>query len=146
MSNPLPVVNNKEVNADNESRSTLNICTTNIVSSEGIPKSEEVLLCGPSSIIEGFINEQPAKLLVDTGASITIVNELFQRKNMPNIPLRPGHVNATSVTGDPVHFKGIFSASLRIGCRKMWPLAPNLCFFYFTLLVIELHLLLIEWI
>ena len=31
-------------------------------------------------------------------------------------------------------------------CRKMWPLAPNLCFFYFTLLVIELHLLLIEWI
>jgi len=73
------------------------------------------LLFGPLSIIEGFISERPAKFLVDTAASMTIVNESFQCKNMPNIPLHPGQVNTTSVTGDPMHFTGIFSASLRIG-------------------------------
>ena len=83
--------------------------------SESICSTQEMLLCGPSSIVEGFVNEHPAKILVDTGSSMTIVNETFQRTNMPNIPLRPGKVNATSVTGDPVHFKGIFSASLKIG-------------------------------
>ena len=46
---------------------------------------------------------------------MTVVNESFQCKNMPNIPLRPGQVNTTSVTGDPIHFTGIFSASLSIG-------------------------------
>ena len=83
--------------------------------SESICSTQEILLCGPSSIVEGFVNEHPAKILVDTGSSMTIVNETFQRTNMPNIPLRPGKVNATSVTGDPVNFKGIFSASLKIG-------------------------------
>ena len=83
--------------------------------SESICSTQEILLCGPSSIVEGFVNEHPAKILVDTGSSMTIVSETFQRTNMPNIPLRPGKVNATSVTGDPVHFKGIFSASLKIG-------------------------------
>ena len=83
--------------------------------SESICSTQEILLCGPSSIVEGFVNEHPAKILVDTGSSMTIVNETFQRTNIPNIPLRPGKVNAKSVTGDPVHFKGIFSASLKIG-------------------------------
>ena len=46
---------------------------------------------------------------------MTIVNETFQCTNMPIIPLHPGKVNAISVTGDPVRFKGIFSASLKIG-------------------------------
>ena len=78
-------------------------------------RSQDILVCGPASILEGRINEQPAKLLVDTGASMTIVNESFQREHMPNIPLRPGSMNATSVTGEPVNFLGIFSASLRIG-------------------------------
>jgi len=59
--------------------------------------------------------EHPAKLLVDTGSTMTIVNETFQRTNMPNIPLRHGKVNATLVTGDTVHLKGIFSESLKIG-------------------------------
>ena len=77
--------------------------------------SEEILLCGPSSIVKGFINEKPANMLIDTGASMSIVNETFQQTHFPSVLLRPGDVNATSVTGDPVTFKGVFSASLRIG-------------------------------
>ena len=61
--------------------------------------SEEILLCGPSSIAKGFINDKPASILVDTGASMSIVNETFQRTHFPNVLLRPGDVNATSVTG-----------------------------------------------
>ena len=53
--------------------------------------------------------------MIDTGASMSIVNETFQQTHLSNIVLRPGDVNATSVTGDPVNFKRIFSASLRIG-------------------------------
>ena len=34
---------------------------------------------------------------------------------MPYVPLCPGSTNATSVTGEPVNFKGIFLASIRIG-------------------------------
>ena len=77
--------------------------------------TQEILLCGPASVVNGFIDKHPCKLLIDTGASMSIVNETFQRTHIPNIVLRPGDVNATSVTGDPVNFKGIFSASLRIG-------------------------------
>ena len=33
---------------------------------------------------------------------------------MPHVPLGPGSMNATSVTGEPVNFKDIFSLSLRI--------------------------------
>ena len=115
MSNPLPAIKDTVDNTVVEPRSTLNNCILSTATSEGRHSIGDVLLCGPSSIIDGFINEHPAKLLVDTGASMTIVNESFQRKNMPNIPLRLGEVNATSVTGDPVHFKGIISASLKIG-------------------------------
>ena len=116
MLNPLPV-NVIEEKLDIES----NVIdrepdVTPHVSETVICSSQEILLCGPASICNGFINEQPAKLLVDTGASMTIFNESFQRTHMPNIPLRPGNsLNATSVTGEPVKFKGIFSASLRIG-------------------------------
>ena len=82
---------------------------------ESICSTQEILLCGPASVVIGFIDEHPCKLLIDTGASMSIVNETFQQTHLPNIVLRPGNVNATSVTGDPVNFKGIFSASLRIG-------------------------------
>eukprot|EP00795_Rhopilema_esculentum_P009287 gene9287-16984_t len=77
--------------------------------------TQEILLCGPASIIDGFINDVPAKMLVDTGASMSIVNETFQQTHFPHVVLHPGTVNATSVTGDPVKFKGVFSASLRLG-------------------------------
>ena len=73
------------------------------------------MLCGPSSIVKGFINDKPANILVDTGGSMSIVNETFQQSNFSNVLLRLGDVNATSVMGDPVTFKGVFSASLRIG-------------------------------
>ena len=115
MSNPLPAIKDTVDNTVVEQSSTLNNCILSTANSEGRHSIGDVLLCGPSSIIDGFINEHPAKLLVDTGASMTIVNESFQRKNMSNIPLGLGEVNATSVTGDPVHFKGIISASLKIG-------------------------------
>lgn len=80
-----------------------------------ICSTQEILLCGPASAVNGFIDENPCKLLIDTGASMSIVNETFQQTHFPNIVLRSGDVNATSVRGDPVNFKGIFSASLRIG-------------------------------
>ena len=62
-----------------------------------------------------FINEVPAKILVDTGASMSIVNETFHKTHFSHVALGPGDVNATSVTGDPVRFKGVFSASLSLG-------------------------------
>ena len=73
------------------------------------------MLCGPASIINGFINEVLAKILVDTGVSMSIVNETFHKTHFSHVALRPGEVNATTVTGDPVRFKGVFAASLRLG-------------------------------
>ena len=35
--------------------------------------TQEILLCGPGSIANGFIDEYPTKFLVDTGASMTTV-------------------------------------------------------------------------
>eukprot|EP00794_Sanderia_malayensis_P007624 gene7624-8464_t len=75
----------------------------------------EILLCGPSSIVTGYINDTPANILVDTGASMSIVNESFQHAHLADIPIKAGNVNATSVTGEPVVFKGVLSASLKIG-------------------------------
>ena len=80
---------------------------------ELICSTQEILLCDPASVVNGFIDKHPCKLLIDTGASMSIVNETFQQTHLSNIVLRPGDMNATSVTGDPVNFKGIFSPSLR---------------------------------
>ena len=41
--------------------------------------TQEILLCGPASIIDGFINDVPAKMLVDMGASMSIVMKHFNR-------------------------------------------------------------------
>ena len=90
------------------------IASLSIAGSECIPWSEEVLLCGPSSIVKCFINHKPANTLVDIGASMSVVKETFQRPHFFNVVLLPWDVNATSVTGDPLTFKGVFSASLRI--------------------------------
>ena len=70
--------------------------------------TQEILLCGPASVVNGFIDEHPCKLLIDTGASMSIVNETFQHRHFSNIVLRPGDVNATSVTGDPVNLREYF--------------------------------------
>eukprot|EP00794_Sanderia_malayensis_P014869 gene14869-16415_t len=75
----------------------------------------EILLCGPSSVVTGYINDTPANILVDTGASMSIVNESFQHAHLAHIPIKAENVNATSVTGEPVVFKGVLSASLKIG-------------------------------
>jgi len=45
---------------------------------------------------------------------MSIAKEIFQKTHFPNISLRPRDVNVTSVTWDPVHFKGILSTPLRI--------------------------------
>ena len=52
-------------------------------------------------------------MLVDTDASMSIVNETLQQTHFSHVVLHHGTMNATSVTGDPVKFKGMFSASLR---------------------------------
>ena len=73
------------------------------------------MLCGLSSIVKGFVNNKPDNILVDTGASMSIVNKTFQWTHFFSVLLRPGDVNATSAMGDPVTFKGVLSASLGIG-------------------------------
>ena len=117
MENP-PIINSivKKVEVESRNEEISSVPSSTAPSnSESICSTQEILLCGPSSIIEGFVNEHQAKLFVDTGSSMTIVNETFQRTNMPNIPLRPRKVNASSVSGTAVHFKGISSASLKKG-------------------------------
>lgn len=46
---------------------------------------------------------------------MSIFNGTFHETHLSHLALRPGDMNATSVTGDPVRFKGVFSASLRLG-------------------------------
>eukprot|EP00795_Rhopilema_esculentum_P007296 gene7296-12996_t len=67
--------------------------------------TQEILLCGPASIIDGFNHDVPTKILVDMGASMSIVNQRIQQTQFPHVVLHPGIVNATAVMGDPVKFK-----------------------------------------
>ena len=82
--------------------------------SKEISYSRVILHCGPASLVQAVINEHAAKLVVCTGASMTIVKQSFQHTYMPNVPLHPGSMDATSLTGGPVTLR-FFSASHRIG-------------------------------
>ena len=71
--NPLPVVNVIE----NMEEQPLSNDDVKPLLSDNVLCSQEILLCGPASLVQAFINEHPAKLLVDTGASMSIVKNHF---------------------------------------------------------------------
>ena len=123
ISNPLPVVNvvDEEQNdgqvvfSNDDDDDCGDVVSKDNPSLKVARITSKILLCGPASIMNGFINEVPAKILVDTGASMSIVNKTIHNTHFSHVALRPGDVNSTSVTGDPVRFKGVFLASLRLG-------------------------------
>lgn len=67
--------------------------------------------------IQGYINDMPAKFLIDTGAAVTMIASQLWEKCKPNgVQLKkPTGKRLVSIQGDLLHVKGLVQIKMNLG-------------------------------
>ena len=88
------------------------------------PEDEELrlfILTHQSSkpyVVDVFINDAPVKMELDTGASVSVLNEATYRGLQQSIPLQPAAGQLRTYTGDCIQVLGVTEIKVRYGERE----------------------------
>ena len=87
---------------------------------ENGPKSKEIVVGVSGGMNEGLfvaahIQSQPIPLLVDTGATSSILSEKFIKTLSPPLQIKPVSINLVTATGDKKPFVGESEVTVKLG-------------------------------